>query len=266
LVAATGRLSSSNPNVQNIPIRTELGRRIRAAFVPDPGHRFVAADYSQIELRILAHVSGEESLTAAFRAGEDIHRRTAAEVFGVELAQVTSEQRDVAKTTNFSVIYGVTAFGLSRGLSITPKQAQEYLTRFFERHPKVKAYLERTVAEGRERGFVQTLLGRRRYIPELRSGNPNLRGFAERMATNAPIQGTAADLTKIAMVRMARALAEGGFRSRMLLQVHDELLFEAPEDEVPRLEALAREVMESVMALDVPLKVDIKTGADWAQA
>ncbi len=266
LVAATGRLSSSNPNVQNIPIRTELGRRIRAAFVPDPGHRFVAADYSQIELRILAHVSGEESLTAAFRAGEDIHRRTAAEVFGVELAQVTSEQRDVAKTTNFSVIYGVTAFGLSRGLSITPKQAQDYLTRFFERHPKVKAYLERTVAEGRERGFVQTLLGRRRYIPELRSGNPNLRGFAERMATNAPIQGTAADLTKIAMVRMARALAEGGFRSRMLLQVHDELLFEAPEDEVSRLEALAREVMESAMALDVPLKVDIKTGADWAQA
>jgi DNA polymerase-1 len=266
LVAATGRLSSSNPNVQNIPIRTELGRRIRAAFVPDPGYRFLAADYSQIELRILAHVSGEESLIAAFRAGEDIHRRTAAEVFGIELAQVTQEQRDVAKTTNFSVIYGVTAFGLSRGLSITPKEAQEYLTRFFERHPRVKAYLERTVAEGRERGFVQTLLGRRRYIPELKSGNPNLRGFAERMATNAPIQGTAADLTKIAMVRMARALAESGLRSRMLLQVHDELLFEAPEDEVPRLEALAREVMESAMTLDVPLKVDIKTGADWAQA
>jgi DNA polymerase-1 len=266
LVAATGRLSSSNPNVQNIPIRTELGRRIRAAFVPDPGYRFLAADYSQIELRILAHVSGEESLIAAFRAGEDIHRRTAAEVFGIELAQVTQEQRGVAKTTNFSVIYGVTAFGLSRGLSITPKEAQEYLTRFFERHPKVKAYLERTVAEGRERGFVQTLLGRRRYIPELKSGNPNLRGFAERMATNAPIQGTAADLTKIAMVRMARALAESGLRSRMLLQVHDELLFEAPEDEVPRLEALAREVMESALTLDVPLKVDIKTGADWAQA
>jgi DNA polymerase I-like protein with 3'-5' exonuclease and polymerase domains/5'-3' exonuclease len=258
--------NSSAPNMQNIPIRTELGRRIRAAFVPDPGHLFLAADYSQIELRILAHVSGEESLIAAFRAGEDIHRRTAAEVFGVELDKVTSEQRDVAKTTNFSVIYGVTAFGLSRGLSISPKEAQEFLTRFFARHPKVKAYLERTVAEGRERGFVQTLLGRRRYIPELRSGNPNLRGFAERMATNAPIQGTAADLTKIAMVRMAAALYAGGLRSRMLLQVHDELLFEAPEDEVPRLEALAREVMESVMALDVPLKVDIKTGADWAQA
>jgi len=266
LVAATGRLSSAGPNMQNIPIRTELGRRIRAAFVPDPGHLFVAADYSQIELRILAHVSGEESLIAAFRAGEDIHRRTAAEVFGVELDKVSPEQRDVAKTTNFSVIYGVTAFGLSRGLSISPKEAQEFLTRFFARHPRVKAYLERTVAEGRERGFVQTLLGRRRYIPELKSGNPNLRGFAERMATNAPIQGTAADLTKIAMVRMAAALHAGGLRSRMLLQVHDELLFEAPEDEVPRLEALAREVMESAMALDVPLKVDIKTGADWAQA
>ena len=266
LVAATGRLSSSTPNLQNIPIRTELGRRIRAAFVPEPGWRFVAADYSQIELRILAHVSGEESLLAAFRAGEDIHRRTAAEVFGVELAAVTSEQRDVAKTTNFSIIYGVTAFGLSRGLSISPKQAQEFLDRFFERHPKVKAYLERTVAEGRERGFVQTLLGRRRYIPELKSGNPNLRGFAERMATNAPVQGTAADLIKIAMVRMAKALAESGLESRMLLQVHDELLFEAPEAEVPRLEALARQVMESAMALDVPLKVDIKTGVDWAQA
>ncbi len=266
LVAATGRLSSSAPNLQNIPIRTELGRRIRAAFVPEPGWRFVAADYSQIELRILAHVSGEESLLAAFRAGEDIHRRTAAEVFGVELAAVTSEQRDVAKTTNFSIIYGVTAFGLSRGLSISPKQAQEFLDRFFERHPKVKAYLERTVAEGRERGFVQTLLGRRRYIPELRSGNPNLRGFAERMATNAPVQGTAADLIKIAMVRMAHALTESGLESRMLLQVHDELLFESPEAEVPRLEALARQVMESAMTLDVPLKVDIKTGVDWAQA
>jgi DNA polymerase-1 len=258
--------NSSAPNLQNIPIRTELGRRIRAAFVPEAGWRFVAADYSQIELRILAHVSGEESLIAAFRAGEDIHRRTAAEVFGVELGQVTDQQRDVAKTTNFSVIYGVTAFGLSRGLAITPKQAQEFLDRFFARHPKVKAWLERTIAEGRKRGFVSTLLGRRRYIPELQSGNPNLRGFAERMATNAPIQGTAADLIKIAMVRMARALAAGGFKARMLLQVHDELLFEAPGEEVPRLEALAREVMESAMALDVPLKVDIKTGADWAQA
>ncbi len=264
LVAVTGRLSSSQPNVQNIPIRTELGRRIRAAFVPEPGWRFLAADYSQIELRILAHVSGEESLIEAFRGGEDIHRRTAAEVFGVELAQVTPEQRDVAKTTNFSVIYGVTAFGLSRGLAITSKQAQAYLDQFFARHPKVKAYLERTVAEGRERGYVSTLLGRRRYLPELRSGNANLRSFGERMATNAPIQGTAADLIKIAMVRVARQLAARGLRSRMLLQVHDELLFEAPPDELSALEALAVEVMESALDLTVPLKVDVKAGVDWA--
>ncbi|HUG37037.1 MAG TPA: DNA polymerase I [Candidatus Limnocylindrales bacterium] len=265
LVAATGRLSSSNPNVQNIPIRTGLGRRIRAAFIPEPGWRFVAADYSQIELRILAHVSGEESLLEAFRRGEDIHRRTASEVFGVALDAVTPEQRDIAKTTNFSVIYGVTAFGLSRGLSISQKEAREFLDRFFARHPRVAAYLEATVAGGRERGWVSTLLGRRRYLPELRSGNPNLRGFAERMATNAPIQGTAADLIKIAMVRMARALVAAGLRSRMLLQVHDELLFEAPEDEVLALEALAREVMESAMTLSVPLKVDIASGTDWAQ-
>jgi DNA polymerase-1 len=264
LVAATGRLSSSNPNLQNIPVRTELGRRIRAAFVPDAGWRFVAADYSQIELRILAHVSGEESLIEAFRRGEDIHARTASEVFGIALDAVTPEQRDIAKTTNFSVIYGVTAFGLSRGLDISPKQAQEFLDRFFARHPKVKAYLGRTVAEGRERGFVATLLGRRRYLPELRSGNPNLRGFGERMATNAPIQGTAADLVKIAMVRMARELRAHRLESRMLLQVHDELLFEAPAAEVGRLQALATEVMESALTLDVPLKVDVKVGDDWA--
>jgi len=264
LVAATGRLSSSNPNLQNIPVRTELGRRIRAAFVPDAGWRFVAADYSQIELRILAHASGEESLIEAFRRGEDIHARTASEVFGVPLDAVTPEQRDVAKTTNFAVIYGVTAFGLSRGLDMSTKQAQEFLDRFFARHPKVKAYLGRTVAEGRERGFVATLLGRRRYLPELRSGNPNLRGFGERMATNAPIQGTAADLVKIAMVRMAHELRAHRLESRMLLQVHDELLFEAPAAEVGPLQALATEVMESALTLDVPLKVDVKVGDDWA--
>jgi len=264
LVAATGRLSSASPNLQNIPVRTELGRRIRAAFVPEPGWRFLAADYSQIELRILAHVSGEESLVEAFRRGEDIHRRTAAEVFGVAPKAVTPEQRDLAKTTNFSVIYGVTAFGLSRGLAITPKEAQEFLSRFFTRHGKVKAYLERVVAEGRQQGYVATLLGRRRQMPELRSGNPNLRAFGERVATNAPIQGTAADLIKIAMLRMAAALAERGLRSRMLLQVHDELLFEGPPEEMPALERLAVEVMESAMSLSVPLRVDVKTGADWA--
>jgi DNA polymerase-1 len=264
LVAVTGRLSSSQPNLQNIPIRTELGRRIRAAFIPEPGWSFLSADYSQIELRILAHVSGEESLVEAFRRGEDIHRRTAAEVFGVDPGAVTQAQRDVAKTTNFAVIYGVTAFGLSRGLDMTPKQAQAYLDQFFARHPKVKAYLARTVSEGRARGYVTTLLGRRRYLPELSSGNPNLRSFGERMATNAPIQGTAADLIKIAMVKMARELDARGLESRMLLQVHDELLFEAPPEELARLEALAVEVMESSLALDVPLKVDVKAGLDWS--
>jgi DNA polymerase-1 len=266
LVAATGRLSSAAPNLQNIPIRTELGRRVRAAFIPEPGWRFVAADYSQIELRILAHVCGEESLVDAFRRGEDIHRRTASEVFGVTLEAVTAEQRDMAKTTNFASIYGVTAFGLSSRLPISQKEAAEFLARFFATHTQVKAYLTATVAGGRERGWVETLLGRRRYLPELRSANANLRGFAERMATNAPIQGTAADLIKIAMVRMAAAMEARSMRSRMLLQVHDELLFEAPPEEIAALQDLAREVMESAMALAVPLKVDIKTGADWAEA
>jgi DNA polymerase-1 len=264
LVAATGRLSSAQPNLQNIPVRTELGRRIRSAFIPEPGWRFLAADYSQIELRLLAHMSGEESLIEAFRKGEDIHRRTASEVFAVAPAAVTPEQRDLAKTTNFSVIYGVSAFGLSRGLSISQKEAQEFLTRFFARHPRVKAYLDRAVAEGRERGYASTLLGRRRALPELKSGNPNLRSFGERVATNAPIQGTAADLIKIAMLRMANAIEARGMLSRMLLQVHDELLFEGPPEEMGALEALAVEVMESAMALSVPLKVDVKAGADWA--
>jgi DNA polymerase I len=263
--AATGRMSSASPNLQNIPVRTELGRRIRAAFVPEPGWRLVAADYSQVELRILAHVCGEESLVEAFRRGEDIHRRTAAEVFGVALDQVSSAQRDIAKTTNFSVIYGVTAFGLARGLRISSREAQDYLDRFFSRHPKVRAWLDRTVKDGRERGYVETLRGRRRYLPELRSGNPNLRSFAERVATNAPIQGTAADMIKIAMIRMAAAMTEARLASRMLLQVHDELLFEAPPEEEERLMALSAEVMEGAMTLDVPLKVDVKAGADWAQ-
>jgi DNA polymerase-1 len=244
-------------------VRTELGRRIRAAFVPEPGWSFLAADYSQIELRILAHVSGEESLLEAFRRGEDIHARTASEVFGVALDAVTPEQRDIAKTTNFSVIYGVTAFGLSRGLAISSKQAQEFLDRFFARHPKVRAYLTRTVAEGRERGFVTTLLGRRRYLPELTARNGALRSAGERMAINMPIQGTAADGMKIAMVRMDAAMRERGLRSRMLLQVHDELVFETDEEELPDLAALATEVMEGALPLDPPLEVALKVGTDW---
>ncbi|MFQ5827547.1 MAG: DNA polymerase I [Candidatus Methylomirabilia bacterium] len=265
LVTATGRLSSSEPNVQNIPVRTGLGRRIRQAFVPEAGQRFLAADYSQIDLRVLAHCSGEESLIGAFRRGEDIHARTAWEVFGATPEAVTPEMRRVAKGIGFGIIYGISAFGLSQAAGVDQKNAQKYLDDYFTRHPKVKAYLDRTLTEAREKGYVTTLLGRRRYLPELNSGNPNARGAAERMAMNAPIQGTASDLIKIAMVRMAEALGSRGLRSRMLLQVHDELLFEVPEDELPTLESLARKTMESAMTLSVPLTVDIKTGRDWSE-
>jgi len=265
LVTATGRLSSSEPNVQNIPIRTELGRRVRQAFIPDPGHRFLAADYSQIELRILANFSGEETLIDSFQRGEDIHIRTACEVFGVPPEVVTPEMRRVAKGINYGVVYGISAFGLAQAAGVDQKAAQKYLDDYFARHPKVRAFIDATLAEGREKGYVATLLGRRRHLPELKSSNPNARGIAERMAMNAPIQGTASDLIKIAMVRMARELQGRGLQSRMLLQVHDELLFEVPEEELGGLEPVAREIMESALTLSVPLKVDIKTGRDWSE-
>jgi DNA polymerase-1 len=265
LVTATGRLSSSEPNVQNIPIRTELGRRIPQAFNPDPGHRFHAAHYYQIELTILADISQEEALIEAFRRGEDIHTRTAAEVFGVALEAVTPEMRRVAKGINYGVVYGISAFGLAQAAGVDQKAAQKYLDDYFARHPKVRAFIDATVAEGREKGYVATLLGRRRHLPELKSSNPNARGMAERMAMNAPIQGTASDLIKIAMVRMARELQGRGLQSRMLLQVHDDLLFEVPEEELGVLEPVAREIMESALTLSVPLKVDIKTGRDWSE-
>ncbi len=264
-VTATGRLSSSNPNLQNIPVRTPLGLRIREAFVPEEGCRFLAADYSQIELRILAHCSGEEVLIESFRQGEDIHTRTASEVFGVALEAVTPEMRRVAKGINFGIVYGISAFGLSQAAGVTQEGARKYLDDYFARHPGVRAYIDATLAEGREKGYVTTLMGRRRYLPELNSSNPNARAMAERMAMNAPVQGGASDLIKIAMVRMAEALRSQALRSKMLLQVHDELLFEAPDGEVERLRALAREVMESAMTLTVPLKVDIKIGSDWSR-
>ncbi|MBI4588593.1 MAG: DNA polymerase I [Candidatus Rokubacteria bacterium] len=264
LVTATGRLSSASPNLQNIPIRSELGRRIRQAFIPEPGWSFLAADYSQIELRILAHLSAEEALIEAFGRGEDIHARTASEVFKVRPDSVTPEMRRVAKGIGFGIIYGISAFGLSQAAGVEQKAAQQYLDEYFARHPKVKAYLDATLAEGREKGYVTTLLGRRRYLPELKSTNPNARGMAERMAMNAPVQGSAADLIKIAMVRMAATLETKNMQSRMLLQVHDELLFESPGEELPVLERLAREIMEAAMRLGVPLKVEIKTGPTWA--
>jgi DNA polymerase-1 len=265
LVAATGRLSSQDPNLMNIPIRSELGRRIRAAFIPEDGWTFVAADYSQIELRILAHMSAEPALIESFRRGEDIHTRTASEVFKVEAARVTPLQRTIAKSANFAILYGVSAFGLSHATKIDQKEAQRYITDYFAMHPRVRAFIDRTLAEGREAGFVTTLLGRRRYLPDLRSGNPVARSAAERMAMNAPVQGTASDMIKIAMVRVPAALAARRLRARMLLQVHDELLFEAPPEEVAAVETLARELMEAALPLDVPIVVDVKSGRDWSQ-
>jgi DNA polymerase-1 len=265
LVAATGRLSSQDPNLMNIPIRTELGRRIRAAFIPEEGWRFVAADYSQIELRIFAHLSGEPAIIASFQRGEDIHRRTAAEVFKVPPEEVTPLQRTIAKSANFAILYGVSAFGLSQATKIDQKEAQRYINEYFAMHPRVRAFIDRTVAEGRERGYVTTLLGRRRYLPDLKSTNPVARNAAERMAMNAPVQGTASDMIKIAMVRVHEALQARGLAARMLLQVHDELLFEAPADEVSEVERLASEIMADALPLDVPVVVDVKTGSDWSQ-
>jgi len=265
LVAATGRLSSQDPNLMNIPIRTELGRRIRAAFIPADGWRFVAADYSQIELRILAHMSGEPAIIESFRRGEDIHTRTASEVFKVAPGEVTGLQRTIAKSANYAILYGVSAFGLSQATKIDQKEAQRYISAYFAAHPRVRAFIDGTLANGREQGFVATLLGRRRYLPDLRSGNPVARNAAERMAMNAPVQGTASDMIKIAMVRMRAALAERGLATRMLLQVHDELLFESPPEEVATVETLAREVMEAALPLDVPIVVDVKSGRDWSE-
>jgi DNA polymerase-1 len=264
--AATGRISSSSPNVQNIPIRTEEGVRIREAFVPAEGMRLVSADYSQVELRIVAHYSGDESLIAAFAQGEDIHRRTAAEVAGLEPAQVSAEQRAHAKAINFGIIYGSSAFGIANQLGIATGEAQATIDRYFARYRGVRRFLDETVAQAQEAGFVRTLLGRRRYLPDLRSRNRGLRQAAERMAVNTVIQGTAADLIKKAMVEVQQALVDGGLAARMLLQVHDELVFEAPPDELELLTQLVRKHMEGVYALAVPLVVDVGSGRNWREA
>ncbi len=264
--AATGRLSCSNPNVQNIPIRTENGSRIREAFVPAEGRRLLSADYSQIELRILAHYSGDESLREAFRAGEDIHRRTAAEVAGLDPADVDDEQRARAKAVNFGIIYGLSPFGLARQLGIAPAEAQATIEAYFARYRGVRAFLDDTVERARKEGFVTTLLGRRRYLPDLGSRNRTLRSAAERMAVNSVIQGTAADLIKKAMVEVAEALADEAPGARMILQVHDELVFEVPRAELEAAGGLVKDRMEGVYALDVPLVVDVGTGASWREA
>ncbi|MBC7250321.1 MAG: DNA polymerase I [Anaerolineae bacterium] len=264
----TGRLSSSEPNLQNIPVRTETGREVRRAFVADKGHLLLAADYSQVELRILAHISQDPAMLEAFRRGEDIHATTAAALYGVPISQVTPAMRRVAKTTNFAISYGVTGYGLSQQTELTPEEGNQFITAYFARFPKVKAYLDETRRRAAEQGYVETLLGRRRYFPELQSGakvHAGVRSAAERMAINTPIQGTAADIIKIAMVRLHRALRERGLHAGMILQVHDELVLEVPKKEVSTVAPLVREVMEGAYQLDAPLKVDMKIGENWLE-
>lgn len=264
--AATGRLSSSNPNLQNIPVRTELGREIRAAFVPAPGWTLLAADYSQIELRLLAHFSGDAVLVDAFRKNEDIHTRTAAEVFGVPPLMVTPEMRRNAKAVNFGIVYGQTAFGLASQLGIAKGEAERYIQGYFERYAGVKKWIEKTIAEVRDCGYTLTLHGRRRPIPDIGSKNPNARSFAERTAVNTPLQGTAADLIKVAMIRIDEELRRTGMATRMLLQVHDELVLECPPEEVAAAAKLVKGLMEGVADLRVPLLADTGTGANWRDA
>jgi DNA polymerase-1 len=263
---ATGRLSSSDPNLQNIPIRTEVGRQIRSAFVAEAGHQLVSADYSQVELRLLAHVAEDPVLIDAFLNDQDIHSRTAAEVFGVPPEQVTRDQRRVAKMVNFGIAYGLSPHGLSGRLDIPVEEARDVIERYFTRYAGIRRYLEETVELARKRGYVETLFGRRRLMGDLLSKNRNVAQAAERAAINMPIQGTAADLIKMAMLTVDRALRERGLKARMLLQVHDELLFETPDSEVEAVKALAQECMSSVAQLKVPLKVDVGAGRSWADA
>ncbi len=266
-VTTTGRLSSSDPNLQNIPVRTEFGRQIRECFVPlEEGSLFLSADYSQIELRLLAHLSGDEHLVAAFCSGADFHAATAARVFGLAVDEVTPELRSRAKAVNFGIVYGQQAFGLSQSLGIPFGEAKEMIDRYFEAYPGVRAYLDDTVAAAKEKGYAETMFGRKRHIPELRAGNANQRGFGERTAMNHPMQGSAADIIKLAMVEVQRRLKEGGFCAKLLLQVHDELDFSVPAEEAERLSAMVKEVMEGAASLRVPLVADVSFGATWAQA
>ena len=265
-VAATGRLSTSSPNLQAIPIRTELGREIRSAFVAEPGHRLLSADYSQIELRILAHVSGEPKLREAFARGEDIHTATAAEVLGKDPATLTKDERNVAKMINFGIVYGISAFGLSENLDIPKEQAQAYIDAYLARFPLVQAFIARTIVQASEDGYVTSLLGRRRPVPELRASNRQTRGFGERVAVNFVMQGSNADIIKVAMVSIHERLRAEGRGARLVLQVHDELLLEVPETEVSKVRELVREEMVGAYPLDPALAVDIGVGDDWADA
>ncbi len=262
-VTATGRISSAEPNLQNIPVRTSEGREIRKAFVASPSNVLIGADYSQIELRLLAHISGDENLIDAFNSGADIHRRTAAEVFHTPFDEVTKEQRSAAKAVNFGIVYGISDFGLAQNLGIPVKTAGSYIRRYFERYPGVQAYLKNCVAEAREKGYAQTIYGRRRPMPELKSSNYNTRSFGERVAMNMPIQGSAADIIKIAMVRVERALREAGLTGKLVLQIHDELIVDAPETEADAIRQLMEDCMEQVADLKVKLIAEAATGRSW---
>lgn len=265
-ITATGRISSTEPNLQNIPIRMELGRLIRKVFIPEEGYVFVDADYSQIELRVLAHCSGDKELIQAYREAKDIHRITASQVFHTPFDEVTDLQRRNAKAVNFGIVYGISSFGLSQDLSITRKEASQYIERYFETYPGIKEFLDDTVAHAKEMGYVVTLFGRRRPVPELKSSNFMQRSFGERVAMNSPIQGTAADIMKMAMIRVDKELKSRKMKSRLVLQVHDELLIEAWKEELPQVEELLRECMEQAAELDVPLIIDMHTGENWYEA
>lgn len=265
-ITATGRLSSSDPNLQNIPTRSELGRTVKTAFSAGEGSVFLAVDYSQIELRLLAHLSGDEHLVRAFNEGEDFHAETAARVFGVPVSEVTPDLRSRAKAVNFGIVYGQQAYGLSQSLHISMAEARDMIDRYYEAYPGVRTFLDNVVARAKQTGYAETMYGRRRHIPELKAKNPQLRGFGERTAMNHPMQGTAADIIKIAMARVSRRLEEEGFAAHMILQVHDELDFECPIDEVERLTAMVRDVMEHVLDLHVPLIAEASTGVTWADA
>ncbi len=265
-ITATGRLSSSDPNLQNIPTRSELGRTVKTAFSAGEGSVFLAVDYSQIELRLLAHLSGDEHLVRAFNEGEDFHAETAARVFGVPVSEVTPDLRSRAKAVNFGIVYGQQAYGLSQSLHISMAEARDMIDRYYEAYPGVRTFLDNVVARAKQTGYAETMYGRRRHIPELKAKNPQLRGFGERTAMNHPMQGTAADIIKIAMARVSRRLEEEGFAAHMILQVHDELDFECPIDEVERLTTMVRDVMEHVVDLRVPLVAEASTGVTWADA
>ena len=265
-VASTGRLSTSNPNLQAIPIRTELGREIRSAFVAEQGSKLLSADYSQIELRILAHVSGEPKLREAFERGEDIHTATAAEVLGRDPAALTTGERSIAKMINFGIVYGISAFGLSENLEIPREQAQEYIDSYLARFPHVQDFIQRTIEQAERDGYVTSLLGRRRPVPEIRTRNRQTRALGERLAVNFVMQGSNADIIKVAMIAIHRRLREEGRGARLVLQVHDELLLEVPEKEVSAVKELVRDEMCSAYPLDPPLAVDVGVGDDWHEA